>query len=118
MHLIFFSKIDRQTGVKNLEKKKQLPFWEDSCTQKLIDKCYHELSSPNAHQEASKKESHKLKNFLLRLRDSATFIEANQAMKSGNIGSLLNMWRMWSTMAQGIKGISKYAIQLSQIVCF
>jgi hypothetical protein len=48
MHLIFFSMMDGQTGIPNLDKNKQLPLWEASRAQKLIDKCYDELFSPKA----------------------------------------------------------------------
>jgi hypothetical protein len=37
-----------------------------------------------------------LSNLLLQLSDFATIIEGNQAMKAGNIGRLMNMWKRWS----------------------
>jgi hypothetical protein len=46
------------------------------------------------------------------LHEFATVLEADCAMKAGDIGRLLNIWRMWSVMAQGIKGLNKYAIHL------
>ncbi|KAI7962873.1 hypothetical protein MJO28_000967 [Puccinia striiformis f. sp. tritici] len=109
-----------QTQAQNLDE--ELPLWDDSRAQTVIDQCYERLFSPKARRaaekEATKKDSPnpKLANLLLRLHDFATVIEADRAMKAGDIGRLLNMWRMWSVMAQGIKGLNKYAIHLPQML--
>jgi hypothetical protein len=50
------------------------------------------------------------------LHDFATVIEANQAMNAGDIGQLLNIWHMWSIMAQEIKGLDKYAIYMPHML--
>ncbi|KAI7934515.1 hypothetical protein MJO28_016942 [Puccinia striiformis f. sp. tritici] len=109
-----------QTQAQNLDE--ELPLWDDSRAQTVIDQCYERLFSPKARRaaekEATKKDSPnpKLANSLLRLHDFATVIEADRAMKAGDIGRLLNMWRMWSVMAQGIKGLNKYAIHLPRML--
>ncbi|POW04996.1 hypothetical protein PSTT_10002 [Puccinia striiformis] len=109
-----------QTQAQNLDE--ELPLWDDSRAQTVIDQCYERLFSPKARRaaekEATKKDSPnpKLANLLLRLHDFATVIEADRAMKAGDIGRLLNMWRMWSVMAQGIKGLNKYAIHLPRML--
>ncbi|KAI7955280.1 hypothetical protein MJO28_005680 [Puccinia striiformis f. sp. tritici] len=79
----------------------ELPVWESKQAQEIIDKCYDRLFLPRAcreaEQQATKKDSPnpKLANLLLRLHNFATVIEANRAMKAGDIGRLLNIWRMW-----------------------
>ncbi|OAV95520.1 hypothetical protein PTTG_08518 [Puccinia triticina 1-1 BBBD Race 1] len=109
-----------QTKPPNVNE--DLPTWDSTRAQNVIDKCYEQLFSPkarrDAEEEANKKESPnpKLSNLLLRLHHFATVIEADRAMKSGDIGRLLNIWRMWSVMAQGIKGLNKYAIHLPRML--
>jgi hypothetical protein len=71
---------------------------------------------PKSRQKKEDSPNAKQANLLLQLRDFATVIEANQAMKAGDIGRLLNIWRMWLMMAQGIKGLDKYAIHLPQML--
>ncbi|PLW12214.1 hypothetical protein PCASD_18831 [Puccinia coronata f. sp. avenae] len=70
----------------------------------------------NASKKAAKFSSPKLRNLLLRLRDFATIIEANRSMKAGNIGRLMNIWRCWAVMAQGIKGLNHYGIHLPRML--
>jgi hypothetical protein len=53
---------------------------------------------------------------MTRLRDFATIVEADQSMKAGDIGQLLNIWRRWSVMAQGITGLTHYAIHLPRMI--
>jgi hypothetical protein len=84
--------------------------------QEVVDKCYDWFFSPKALEKASKLSSPKLKNLLLRLRDFATIIEADCAMKAGDIGRLLNMWRRWLVMLQGIKGLNHYSIHLTRTI--
>jgi hypothetical protein len=46
------------------------------------------------------------------LRDLATVVEADHAMRAGDIGRLMSMWKRWSIFAQGINGLSHYALHL------
>ncbi|PLW10604.1 hypothetical protein PCANC_23141 [Puccinia coronata f. sp. avenae] len=46
-----------------------------------------------------------LSNLLLRLSDFATIIEGNRAMKAGDIGRLMNMWKSWSVIANGVPNL-------------
>ncbi|PLW31517.1 hypothetical protein PCASD_20628 [Puccinia coronata f. sp. avenae] len=70
----------------------------------------------NASKKAAKFSSPKLRNLLLRLRDFATIIEADRSMKAGDIGRLMNIWRCWAVMAQGIKGLNHYGIHLPRML--
>ncbi|KAA1113943.1 hypothetical protein PGTUg99_020757 [Puccinia graminis f. sp. tritici] len=81
-----------------------------------IDLCYTRFFGCTALQNADKSDSPKLFNLMTRLRDFATVIEANRAMKAGDIGRLLNIWRRWSVMAQGITGLTHYAIHLPRMI--
>ncbi|PLW57776.1 hypothetical protein PCANC_01323 [Puccinia coronata f. sp. avenae] len=82
----------------------------------VVDSCYDCFFSKKALTNALKLTSPKLKNLLLRLRDFGTIIEADRAMKAGDVGRLLNIWRRWSVMAQGIKGLSHYSISLPRMI--
>jgi hypothetical protein len=76
------------------EKESTLPVWEKEKAQKIIDECYDLLFSPQARRKAEIKANKetspnpKQANLLLRLHDFATVIEADRAMKAGNIGQL------------------------------
>ncbi|KAA1067320.1 hypothetical protein PGTUg99_032979 [Puccinia graminis f. sp. tritici] len=85
----------------------------------IIDKCYSQYCSPTARREAyarcrvndlplkrkmTEKEAEevrkrhsqsKLSNLLVRLHEFSTVVEADRAMKAGDIGRLINIWRMW-----------------------
>jgi hypothetical protein len=37
-------------------------------------------------------------------------------MKSGDIGRVMNVWKQWAVMAQGIKKLTQYSIQLPCII--
>lgn len=57
-----------------------------------------------------------LSNLLLRLSDFATIIEGNRAMKAGDIGRLMNMWKRWSVIANGVPNLRQYAVQLPRMI--
>ncbi|KAI7942741.1 hypothetical protein MJO28_012768 [Puccinia striiformis f. sp. tritici] len=82
----------------------------------IIELCYERYFSPNALRQATTIKDQKHINLLLRLRDFATVVECNRLMRAGDIGRLINVWRRWSIMAQGIKGLNKYAIHLPRMV--
>ncbi|KAI7937705.1 hypothetical protein MJO29_015020 [Puccinia striiformis f. sp. tritici] len=82
----------------------------------IIELCYERYFSPNALRQATTIKDQKHINLLLRLRDFATVVECNRSMRAGDIGRLMNVWRRWSIMAQGIKGLNKYAIHLPRMV--
>ncbi|KAA1095747.1 hypothetical protein PGTUg99_028084 [Puccinia graminis f. sp. tritici] len=82
----------------------------------IIRECYERFCSPKAREEASKMKSPKLNNILLRLQEFSTVIEANNAMKAGDIGRLINVWKIWSVMAQGLKGLTHYSSYLPRMV--
>ncbi|OAV95821.1 hypothetical protein PTTG_26530 [Puccinia triticina 1-1 BBBD Race 1] len=56
------------------------------------------------------------KNFLLRIRDFGTILEANRAMKDGDYGRLMFMWQRWSVMSQGIGGMPHYSKHLPKLI--
>jgi hypothetical protein len=82
----------------------------------IIRECYERFCSPKAREEASKMKSPKLNNILLRLQEFSTVIEANNAMKAGDIGRLINVWKIWSVMAQALKGLTHYSLYLPRMV--
>lgn len=56
------------------------------------------------------------RKLLLRLRDFATVVEANRAMSAGDVGRLMFMWKRWSVMIQGMKGLTHYSNYLPRLV--
>ncbi|PLW30787.1 hypothetical protein PCANC_23879 [Puccinia coronata f. sp. avenae] len=66
--------------------------------------------------ETTPKASPQLSNFLIRLQEFSTVVEANRAMKAGDIGRLMNVWKMWLVMSQGLKGLNNYSSYLPPAV--
>ncbi|EFP85762.2 uncharacterized protein PGTG_11091 [Puccinia graminis f. sp. tritici CRL 75-36-700-3] len=82
----------------------------------IIKSTHARFFSAKARADASKRESPKLLNLQLRLLDFASVCEANAAMKLGDIGRVMFMWKRWAVMAQGIKKLSNYAVHLPRMV--
>ncbi|PLW06155.1 hypothetical protein PCANC_26172 [Puccinia coronata f. sp. avenae] len=82
----------------------------------LVDKVYEKFMSVNALEKAKEDKDHRLTNLMLQVRDFATVVECDNAMRTGEIGRVLSMWRLWSVMAHSIKGLNKYGIQLPQML--
>jgi hypothetical protein len=72
--------------------------------------------SSQAKDAASQLKSPKLSNLLLRLSDFASVVKGNRAMKSGDIGRIMNMWRRWSVIAIGVKKLCQYSIQIPHMI--
>ena len=43
-------------------------------------------------------------------------MEANWAMNAGDIGRLMNIWKLWLVMSQSLKGLNHYLLYLPQLV--
>ncbi|PLW16155.1 hypothetical protein PCASD_15855 [Puccinia coronata f. sp. avenae] len=82
----------------------------------LVDKVYEKFMSVNALEKAKEDKDHRLMNLMLQVRDFATVVECDNAMRTGDIGRVLSMWRLWSVMAHSIKGLNKYGIQLPRML--
>lgn len=50
------------------------------------------------------------------MQDFSTVIEANRAMKAGDVGRLLRIWKMWSIMTQSLPGLTHYSAYLPRLV--
>ncbi|POW01076.1 hypothetical protein PSHT_12688 [Puccinia striiformis] len=117
-----------------------LPTIPTSRWNQVIDDCYLKYCSPAARRQAYEKcrvdksmqrrkldeteldevkkrhKQSKLSNLLVRLHEFSTVVEANRAMKQGDIGRLINIWRMWSVMSQSLPGLTHYATYLPRLV--
>ncbi|KNF04588.1 hypothetical protein PSHT_16054 [Puccinia striiformis] len=81
-----------------------------------IKKCYEAYCSPAARRKAAQLKCPKLSNLLIRIKDFLTGVEANRAMKAGDIGRLLRVWKMWSIMTQSLPGLTHYSAYLPRLV--
>jgi hypothetical protein len=52
------------------------------------------------------------------MQDFSTVVEANRAMKAGDVGRLINIWKMWSVMTQSLPGLTHYSAYLPRLVLF
>ncbi|KAH9452208.1 hypothetical protein Pst134EB_016164 [Puccinia striiformis f. sp. tritici] len=81
-----------------------------------IEKCHEAYCSPAARRKAAQLKCPKLSNLLIRIKDFSTVVEANRAMKAGDIGRLLRVWKMWSIMTQSLPGLTHYLAYLPRLV--
>ncbi|KAA1139302.1 hypothetical protein PGTUg99_037688 [Puccinia graminis f. sp. tritici] len=93
-----------------------LPTLPTSQWNRIVEQCYDRYCSPAARQAACTRESPKLSNLLIRLQDFSTVVEANRAMKAGDVGRLINIWKMWSIMTQSLPGLTHYSAYLPRLV--
>lgn len=84
--------------------------------QAIIDKCYDRYLTRDSLNDCSKTGDWTMYNMHLRLRDFATIVEGDQAMRAGDIGRVFLMWKRWAVMAQGVSGLSHYAIHLPRFI--
>ncbi|KAI7944203.1 hypothetical protein MJO28_011731, partial [Puccinia striiformis f. sp. tritici] len=73
-------------------------------------------STTSANSAKSESGEHGLINLLLRLRDFASVVECDRAMRAGDIGRVLNICTRWSVMANGMTCLKNYAIHLPRMV--
>ncbi|EHS62945.1 uncharacterized protein PGTG_22743 [Puccinia graminis f. sp. tritici CRL 75-36-700-3] len=74
--------------------QESLPVISTPTWNSVIEQCYDRFCSPAARKAASKREHPKLSNLLVRLQDFSTVVEAHRAMKAGDVGRLINIWKM------------------------
>ncbi|KAA1126493.1 hypothetical protein PGTUg99_021912 [Puccinia graminis f. sp. tritici] len=103
-------------GIQDKHLTKELPKISSLRIKQIVDETYKRFFSIEAKRNATIHTSLKLSNLLLRLSDFATVVEGNSAMKSGDIGRLMNVWKRWSVIAQGIKKLTQYSIQLPRMI--
>lgn len=89
---------------------------EPGVAQAIIDRCYERYLSFDALQESKRDADWTIYNMQLRLRDFASIVEGDNAMRDGDIGRVIRMWKKWSIMAQGMSGLSHCAIHLPRFI--
>lgn len=84
--------------------------------QEVINKTYESYFSGVVLDVARQSDDQSRLQFLLRLQDFATVIEAKRAMAEGDIGRLIRMWKRWSVMIQGMDGLTHYSNYLPRLI--
>lgn len=97
-------------------RREKVNLEEAVSAQSVIDECYSRYFTVSSLKDSSQTGDWTLYNLRLRLRDFASVVEGDQAMRAGDIGRVLLMWKQWAVMAQGLKGISHYAIHLPKFI--
>lgn len=82
----------------------------------VINRTYDTYFSGSAIMKAKEQNDEKLSQFLLRLRDLASIVEANSAMSDGDIGRLMFMWKRWAVSSQGMKSLTHYSNYLPRLI--
>ncbi|POW21434.1 hypothetical protein PSHT_02480 [Puccinia striiformis] len=99
----------------NIVEEKLLVIASDKWNE-IIETCYNRFCSPEAREESEKNAS--LNNLLIHMQDFSTVVEANRAMKAGDVGRLINIWKMWVFMTQSLPGLTHYSAYLPRLVLF
>ncbi|KAH9807170.1 hypothetical protein DFH28DRAFT_1018314 [Melampsora americana] len=81
-----------------------------------VETVYFTYFSGRALLNARLHKDSKQQQFFIRIRDFATVVEANRAMSDGDIGRLMLMWKRWSVMTQGLKGLTHYSRYLPRLI--
>jgi hypothetical protein len=82
----------------------------------IVNECYCRFCSPEACRDAAQESNPKLNNTLIMLHDFSSVVEAKRSMKAGDIGRLINVWKKWCLMTQGLKGLTNYSSNLPRLV--
>lgn len=82
----------------------------------VVEATFKSIFCASALSKAQNNEDERKCQLLLRLRDFATVVEANRSMSAGDIGRLMYMWKRWSLMIQGMKGLTHYSNYLPRLV--
>ncbi|KAA1073580.1 hypothetical protein PGT21_016451 [Puccinia graminis f. sp. tritici] len=87
------------------DQRKTIPTeqWND-----IVEICYKRFCSPEARSAAALEKNPKLGNTLIMLHDFSSVVEAKRSMSSGDIGRLMNVWKKWCFMTQGLKALGKF----------
>lgn len=101
---------------KVIETEKDLDLTKATGCNQLLDIVWNRYFDASAIERARQSSDHIHYNFLMRLRDFASVVEAHDSTRAGDIGRLMAMWKRWSVMAQGLPGLSHYARHIPRIV--
>ncbi|PLW11581.1 hypothetical protein PCANC_21460 [Puccinia coronata f. sp. avenae] len=82
----------------------------------LVNEIYSKFCSGASRQTKISQKSISHNNMLLRIRDFATIIEAKNAMKAGDPGRLMYMWKRWAVMGQGMPKLPHYSKHLPRLI--
>jgi hypothetical protein len=82
----------------------------------LVNEIYLKFCSGASRQTEISQKSISHNNMLLRIRDFATIIEAKNAMKAGDPGRLMYMWKRWTVMGQGMPKLPHYSKHLPRLI--
>lgn len=83
---------------------------------KIVEDTYLLIFDSKALRLAESNQDDRKRQLLLRLRDFATIVEAKRSMSAGDIGRLIMIWKKWSVMIQGLKGLVHYSTHLPRLV--
>lgn len=82
----------------------------------LVKATYVDYMSGTALANARDSKDGRRAQVILRLRDFATVVEAQRAMSAGDIGRLMDIWKRWSVMVQGVVGLTHYSNYLPRLI--
>lgn len=100
--------------IENSSQTLDLTKLEDA--QWIVDEAYNSFFSLESLKVSEDSRNMTAYNFRLRLRDLASVVEADDAQRMGDVGRLMLMWKRWSIMAHGMKGLSHYSKHLPRLV--
>ncbi|KAH9808576.1 hypothetical protein DFH28DRAFT_908510 [Melampsora americana] len=97
-------------------QSEDLDIYDANQVKDVVDECFKDFFTAISLHKMEKSNNWHAYNLRLRLRDFASIIEGEDAMRQGDIGRVMLMWKRWSLMAQGMKGLSHYALHLPRMI--
>ncbi|KAH9821005.1 hypothetical protein DFH28DRAFT_1190502 [Melampsora americana] len=97
-------------------QSKDLDIYDANQVKDVVDECFKDFFTAISLHKMEKSNNWHAYNLRLRLQDFASIIEGEDAMRQGDIGRVMLMWKRWSLMAQGMKGLSHYALHLPRMI--
>ncbi|KNE99244.1 hypothetical protein PSTG_07552 [Puccinia striiformis f. sp. tritici PST-78] len=82
----------------------------------LVQETFKRFCSGSSRRSVADTDCVSHSNTLLRVRDFATIVEANRAMKAGDPGRLMYIWERWAVMGQALPKLPHYSKHLPKLI--
>lgn len=89
---------------------------DDATAKSIIEETHAKYFTKTSRKEAKDAGDTRGYDLRLRLQDLASYVEADQATKAGDIGRLILMWKRWAVISHGAPGLSHYAQHIPRLI--
>lgn len=76
---------------------------EDGVAESLVEECYTRYCLSESRNSKLNEHDGNFHNMKWRIQDFASLVEADMAMREGDVGRMMLMWKRWAILAQGME---------------